>query len=326
MFSTTKRTLFGIGIEVVWVVILASLAPLAYFIKKWREIRLVIFIVLGVLAIISYWLVEESIRWLISINKLKRADAIIDRIASFNRLKKKSSTKAGFDKNRKKLDRYLSELSLYNHVQEKVNKKSSEKTITQVYFKKINTEEFSSQSSVDLSRQSIASSPIESSVGNSSEKLGTLSTTTGLPSNIHINNTVKDIFKYSKFRLYVIIMALNWFATALVYDGLTYMNNYIGDNIYVNWILMNIIELPAQFVCYIVVSRFGRRLTVAVTLVLSGVTLLLTLTDLIPSIAEITWLKLTLFVLAKFIVTQSYTTVIIHAPELFPTNLRLFLN
>lgn len=86
------------------------------------------------------------------------------------------------------------------------------------------------------------------------------------------------MFKNGKFRLYVLIMALNWFATALVYDGLAYLNNFIGDqNIFLNWVLMNIIELPAQFVCYLLISRSGRRVTVALTLILSGVTLFTTL-------------------------------------------------
>ncbi len=119
-------------------------------------------------------------------------------------------------------------------------------------------------------------------------------------------------------------MALNWFATALVYDGLTYLNNFIGENIFLNWIAMNLIELPAQFVCYYVISRYGRRLTVSLTLILAGGTLLLTLVDIIPFFEQITWLKLILFVVAKFILTQSYSAVILHAPELFPTNLRSF--
>lgn len=136
--------------------------------------------------------------------------------------------------------------------------------------------------------------------------------------------TIKSMFSNSKFRLYVLIMALNWFATALVYDGLTYLNNFIGDNIFFSWIVMNLIELPAQFVCYFVISRYGRRLTVSLTLITSGISLLLTLVDMIPGLSGIEWMKIILFVLAKFTLTQSYSAVILHAPELFPTNMRSF--
>lgn len=94
MFSTSKRTIFGIGIEVVWVLVLASMSPMAYAIKTWREIRLVIFIVLTVLALSSYWLVEESLRWLISMSKLSNVNSIIDRIARYNMLSRKHNIKS----------------------------------------------------------------------------------------------------------------------------------------------------------------------------------------------------------------------------------------
>jgi MFS family permease len=86
MFTTNKRTLFGIGIEVIWVIVLALLSPLAYAIKKWRELRLVIFIILTIMSALSYWLVQESIRWLISDSRYTRAIKVIKRIAKFNKL------------------------------------------------------------------------------------------------------------------------------------------------------------------------------------------------------------------------------------------------
>ena len=85
---------------------------------------------------------------------------------------------------------------------------------------------------------------------------------------------------------------------------------------------MNMIELPAQFACYIIISRYGRRLTTSITLIIAGVVLLITCLDVIDVVAEQEWLKLVLFIIAKFVVTQSYSAVILHAPELFPTNLR----
>jgi len=119
-------------------------------------------------------------------------------------------------------------------------------------------------------------------------------------------------------------MALNWFATSIVYDGLTYMNNHIGENIFLNWIAMNMIELPAQVMCFIIISKYGRRLTVSMTLITSGFLLLSTCLDLFDFMKNLTWFKFCLFVAAKFTVTQSYSAIILHSPEMFPTNLRTF--
>jgi len=296
MFSTSKRTLFGIGIEVVWVIILASMSPLAYLIQTWREIRLAIFFVLAILSLLSFCMVQESIRWLISVEKLDEAAVIVNRIAKYNRLNKNktpaaSPNKTGkFKLNKQRLTDMFSQLAIYN-------KSQQEQPPAEIVVIKSDNEQ---------------DEP----------------TTPALPSqpatNKRTTSQVVDIVKHPKFRMYVIIMALNWFATALVYDGLTYLNNYIGENIFFNWIAMNMIELPAQFVCYIVLSRFGRRLTTSVTLVLVGFILLLTCLDSIEVIAQLAWFKLVLFVMAKFIITQSYSAVILHAPELFPTNLRSF--
>ena len=275
MFSTSKRTFFGIGIEVVWVIILASMSPLAYVLQTWREIRLAIFFVLALLSLGSYWFVQESIRWLISVEKLDKANLIINKIAKFNQSQTKYNT------NKDHLNSIFSQLSAYNKSQSIERLKIVAKDSKQV-------------------PEALLTHPKRTT------------------------SQAIDIVKHPKFRLYVLIMALNWFATALVYDGLTYLNNYIGNNIFFNWIAMNMIELPAQFVCYIVISRHGRRLTTSVTLVFVGFILLLTCLDSIDFVAKLKWFKLVLFILAKFIITQSYSAVILHAPELFPTNLRSF--
>ena len=279
MFSTSKRTLFGIGIEVVWVIVLASMSPLAYFIKQWREIRLFIFVTLGVLSLASIWLLQESIRWLISVENVDKAQQIVNHIIKCNKLSTSTQQKqdAKFSRNRKRLNQMFYELKFYNESQKQANELSSNEPTADI----------------KISKRS--------------------------------HNTVVDLIKHPKFRLYVLIMALNWFATSLVYDGLTYMNNYIGENIFFNWIAMNMIELPAQVVCYLVISRYGRRLTVSVTLILAGFILLMTCLDVFEAIEQLVWFKFVMFVMAKFIVTQSYSAIILHSPELFPTNLR-YLN
>ncbi|CAF1005000.1 unnamed protein product [Brachionus calyciflorus] len=295
MFSTSKRTIFGIGIEVVWVIVLALMAPLAYSIKLWRELRLVIFIVLGFLAVLSHFCVQESIRWLISMSRLEKTSEIIDKIALFNKSIKKNKN---YIIEKEELYQMLSELDSYNrmvlHIGKNLNKEASSSNVLTL-----------NSVTTDDSNNNIISRNVE----------------TFKKRNI---DSIWDIITNKKFRLYVLIMSLNWFATALVYDGLTYLNNYIGENIYINWIAMNLIELPAQFFCYYVISRYGRRLTVSITLMLAGLTLLATFYETFDALKEQTWIKLFLFILAKFIITQSYSGVILHAPELFPTNLRSF--
>ncbi len=301
MFSTSKRTFFGIGIEVVWVIVLASMSPLAYLIKTWREIRLVIFVVLSLLAITSFWLCQESVQWLISMSKIDEARHIIDRIIKFNRLDKQEQSKMKlFKENKKNINVMLHELKTYNKMHA-----DSLKLVGLTPALCLATKPSMMVDPVE--NPAVAIIDMENIVNSSSKRS---------------NDRIVDMIKNPKFRIYVLIMALNWFATALVYDGLTYLNNYIGENIFINWVLMNLIELPAQFVCYLIISRYGRRLTTSFTLILAGVILLASMVEMFEFVEKCQWIKLVIFVLAKFIVTQSYSSVILHAPELFPTSLR----
>jgi MFS family permease len=308
MFSTSKRTLFGIGIEVVWVLILAAMSPLAYFIRTWREIRLAIFAVLSLLAVCSFWLVQESIRWLISMSQINKAKLIINYISAYNKLDRLSTTDrkkiARFERKQKRVNKLFDQLEIYNRLNDSNNVSQDSSNVLKV--------------PIEIDLIVSKSTQIDSNISNSESEQSSAQ------ANKRKNDTVFTMFKNGRFRLYVLIMALNWFATALVYDGLTYLNNFIGENIFINWILMNLIELPAQFVCYLTISRYGRRPTISITLIAAGVILLGSLLEMIDFIDSLEGFKLAIFVLAKFIITQSYSGVIIHAPELFPTNLRSF--
>ena len=271
MFSKSKRTFFGIGCEVVYITALVGMSPMVYFVQTWREIRLVIFITLSLIGVLSFWLVQESVRWLISVENLKRAEIVVSRLLLFNGVAKKNSQKVGsLDRNRKRLEHLFDELNYYNKTQR-------------------NDEVLDKNKKLDGKRS---------------------------------KDTVCDLMRNRTFRVYVLIIALNWFATSIVYDGLAYMNNYIGENIFVNWIAMNVIELPAQVCCYLVISRVGRRYTVSATLFLTGVILLATCLNQLPYLRDLTWYKFILFVMAKFVITQSFSAIILHSPELYPTNLR----
>jgi MFS family permease len=237
MVNTNRRTAFGMGMEYVWVIILTSLSLIAYLINTWRYLRLFIFLVLGVISISSYWLVQESVTWLISTNRLEKASKVIDWVARFNCL----SGSKRFQKKKRNLDESFEKLKVFNEA------KRIENLITT---RKVDSE-------VKLSK---SGKQCESEVVDAKSKKGVF----------------MDIIRNPRYRLYVLIMSLNWFATALIYDGLQYLNSSVGTNIFVNWTLMNIVELPAQLVCHVCLSRIGRRLTTSIFLVLCGTTLIST--------------------------------------------------
>jgi OCT family organic cation transporter-like MFS transporter 4/5 len=91
MFQAKKRAVFGIGFGYVWVVVITLLAPLAYILNTWRELKLLIFIILAIVAVSSIWLIEESLTWLISTNKISRAKQVLEKMTKINRLAESDS-------------------------------------------------------------------------------------------------------------------------------------------------------------------------------------------------------------------------------------------
>ena len=276
LVSTSRRTLFGIGMGYVWVVVITFLSLLAYLISMWRFLCLSVFIILAIMALFSYWLVQESSTWLISVNKIDKASEVINWIAKFNCLTNSET----YINQKKELDESFNRLKIYN---KKYPKKSNQITIKQMFL---------------------------------------------------------EIIQYPKFRLYTIVMTLNYFVTALIYDGLQYLNADVGENIFINWTVLSIAEMPAQIICHIFLSRFGRRLSTSIYLIICGITLIIiSITFTCKQHINSFWncifkdyfsfidikfdgLKLTLYMIAKIACTVAYSSVIIHAPEIFPTHLR----
>lgn len=100
------------------------MSPLAYAVKLWREIRLIIFGTLAFMSLFSSLLVQESMRWLISMSRLDECTKTLDRISVFNRLrvsaKSSTATNRRFEARRKKLTQMFAELDAFNKHHAKV--------------------------------------------------------------------------------------------------------------------------------------------------------------------------------------------------------------
>ncbi|XP_040579995.1 solute carrier family 22 member 7 isoform X2 [Lepeophtheirus salmonis] len=90
LFSPQYRTLAGCVVEGFWATGIILLALIAKYVQHWRYIQLAINI--PTIATIFYiWIIPESVRWLLSKDKLKKAESIVRSIASYNSLRLDSS-------------------------------------------------------------------------------------------------------------------------------------------------------------------------------------------------------------------------------------------
>ncbi|CAH1789514.1 unnamed protein product, partial [Owenia fusiformis] len=84
LFPSELRTIGGTVASGAWGLAMASLALLAYVIRNWRYLQLVISLV-SLLVLPFFWFLKESIPWLVANGKTSEALEVLKRAAKFNK-------------------------------------------------------------------------------------------------------------------------------------------------------------------------------------------------------------------------------------------------
>ncbi|XP_032407569.1 solute carrier family 22 member 13-like isoform X1 [Xiphophorus hellerii] len=261
---------------------LMILSGIAYFVRNWRILQLVLFSPLILVLGIFYWILPESARWLITQGRKEEAIKEVRRAAKVN--------------NRKVPEELLEKLD-----------------------------------------------------GMGANKKGTM----------------LDIFRLSYLRKRALIMSTVWFATSLMYYGLSLNVGNFGLDIYLTQFIFGVVEVPARVGILPFLQYFGRKICQGGVLLFGGVACLGILVipkgnnlglkctilkkSLLPfffflllghlmvmvikSPALITEMQFVcssdlpvvitvIAVLGKFAATASFATVYVYTAELYPTILR----
>lgn len=214
---------------------LMIMSGLAYLIRNWRILQMVMFAPLLIVFGVFYWILPESARWLITQGKKEQAIKEIRKAAKVNKRK----------------------------VPEELVEKLS------------------------------AEAP-----GKSSNML--------------------DLFKIPYLRKRALIMSSVWFATGLMFYGISLNVGNFGLDIYLTQFIFGLVELPARLGCLPLLQRFGRRISQSAMLILGGTSCLVIIA--IPT--DLPILVTVLAVLGKFAATACFSTAYIYTAELYPTIIR----
>ncbi|XP_071746425.1 organic cation transporter protein isoform X2 [Lepeophtheirus salmonis] len=131
-----------------------------------------------------------------------------------------------------------------------------------------------------------------------------------------------DMFTPVPMLLRSLNMFYQWFSVTLCYYGLSFASTSLSGDIYTNFALTIIIEIPAHIVCMLLMDCWGRRPILSIFQIMSGVSciiagLLSVYTDSFRFSVHIFF-----FLLGKFGGTACFAIVFVYAAELFPTNIR----
>ncbi|XP_063622402.1 organic cation transporter protein-like [Cydia splendana] len=140
---------------------------------------------------------------------------------------------------------------------------------------------------------------------------------------INITNNSKGliytIFKSPILLCRVCTTPVWWIATTFVYYGLSINSTGLSGNMYVNYMLVAAVEIPALYTAMLLLDRVGRKAILATGFLLSAAC---NIAFAFIDNNELVTLGLILFLFGKFAISVVFTCLYIYTSELYPTQFR----
>ena len=103
----------------------------------------------------------------------------------------------------------------------------------------------------------------------------------------------------------------------MLYYGLSLNSTSLAGDIFLNFSLVTLAEMPGYFLAYIGMKFIGRRSTLAASLIIGGLACLSSsFSSSFPSLQTV------LYLVGKFGATAAFGTTYLYTSELFPTRVR----
>ncbi|XP_038050998.1 organic cation transporter protein-like [Patiria miniata] len=287
MFSPKMRSIAGCINNISWGVGVTLLAPIAYFLRDWRKMQLAISI--PCLVAIPLWFVlYESVRWLLSRGRHTQAFKILRRIARFNGI---SPPPDGF---------------VITHEGRNIRESA---------------EPDGANNDLAHSNGNLATVSGSKIPDHGQDPEGAPSKEDGKKAKTH---TFIDILRSWRVFRNLLIMCYSWFVNSMVYYGVSlYSSNLAGDK-YFNFFLIAMVEIPAYIVVTFTLIWWGRRPTLFLFHLLAGVACVVT--ACLPRdperAAEYEIPRIVSAVVGKFCITCSFGAAFLYGTEIFPTPVR----
>ncbi|XP_062981453.1 solute carrier family 22 member 7-like [Elgaria multicarinata webbii] len=132
------------------------------------------------------------------------------------------------------------------------------------------------------------------------------------------NYSYITLFRTSMLRKISFCMGAVWFGVAFSYYGMSMNITGFGLGMYMTQFVFGIIEIPAKYIVFVVVNRFGRRQSQAWSLIITG--LCIGANIVIP--ASLGTMRSVVAIMGKGFSEAAFTMVFLYTSELYPTVLR----
>ncbi|XP_011504395.1 PREDICTED: organic cation transporter 1-like [Ceratosolen solmsi marchali] len=133
-----------------------------------------------------------------------------------------------------------------------------------------------------------------------------------------ISATPMDLLRNPNIRKKFFILAFDWVANAVVYNGLSYNTTNLGVSDYLAFFIGGVVEIPSYIVTWYAMDRLGRRWVLCMTMLLGGVACVSCM--FVPE--DAVWVTVSLAMVGKFGIAASFAVFYVFVGELLPTVLR----
>ncbi|XP_066288727.1 organic cation transporter protein-like [Branchiostoma lanceolatum] len=135
--------------------------------------------------------------------------------------------------------------------------------------------------------------------------------------------TIFDIVRTPNMAKKSVIIFFNWFVVTVVWFGLALNTQQLGGDNYLNFLIMNLVDFPAQIFSIFTVSYFGRRPSLTFYMLFGGVACIVTPYLAPPFLPEYMHpLSVALPMVGKFGNTAAFSVIYVWTAELYPTVVR----
>ena len=133
--------------------------------------------------------------------------------------------------------------------------------------------------------------------------------------------TVLDLFRTPKIRRINILFMLIWFIAGGVYFSLSLGAPELGGDVFLNFAILNLASIPANFVIQFLVVKFPRRWTLCVLSVLGGI-FCAAAAGVPREDPQYSWLVVFFAVLGRSMSGMTTMLLYLYTSESFPTEIR----
>ncbi|XP_057313741.1 solute carrier family 22 member 15-like [Hydractinia symbiolongicarpus] len=129
-----------------------------------------------------------------------------------------------------------------------------------------------------------------------------------------------DLLKRWKLAKSMLAQAFIWFQSGMTYYGLNWAFADLGGDMYSNFILSFLVELPGVFLVWLLMQKIGRKKTCI--LMCSGTALACFGVACVPKVEKLKALRVALGLIGKFMISNVFVVVYMWSSEIYPTVLR----